>query len=139
MAETTIAHAAQQSTDQSSSELEHVSSVAARVLRGQELYREHAVDFEHKNGAWLIASDTVPGRVYEVRLGPAETCECADHEHRGSRCKHIVAATIAHAKSRVCSCCGQRVLYRLTTEVAEEDELLSWFVGDVICADCIRE
>jgi hypothetical protein len=30
------------------------------------------------------------------------------------------------------------VLGRFTTEVTEEDELLSWFPGDVLCADCIR-
>jgi hypothetical protein len=30
------------------------------------------------------------------------------------------------------------VLRRFTTEVSEDDGLLSWFPGDVLCADCIR-
>jgi hypothetical protein len=29
------------------------------------------------------------------------------------------------------------VLGRFVSEVSEDDELLSWFVGDQICADCI--
>jgi hypothetical protein len=118
--------------------LGHVGPIAERVLKGTRIYREHADDFVYRGGAWVIASDTVPGRVYEVRLGPIERCECPDHAHRGVACKHIYASRIAQSKSRVCSCCGQRVLGRFTTEVHEEHELLSWFVGDVICADCIR-
>jgi hypothetical protein len=27
---------------------------------------------------------------------------------------------------------------RFLSEVVEEDELLGWFVGDLICANCIR-
>jgi hypothetical protein len=123
MAKTIIAHPAPQST--------------TRIDLGRELYEEHADDFVYRHGAWLIASDTVPGRVYEVRLGPIETCECGDYERRGGPCKHIYSSRIAQSKSRVCSCCGQRVLGRFVSEVAEEDELLSWFVGDLICADCI--
>jgi hypothetical protein len=93
----------------------------------------------HKNGSWFIASDAVPGRAYEVRLGPVERCECGHYRHRGVVCKHVYAARTAQAKSRVCSCCGQRVLGRFATEVAEEDGLLSWFVGDALCSDCISQ
>ena len=75
---------------------------------------------------------------YAVRLGPVETCECADYEHRGSKCKHIVSAAIAESKSGSCSCCGHKVLGRFLSEVQEDDGLLSWFVGDELCADCIR-
>ena len=137
MATPSLAHPAYPSTDRSG-DLEHVSSVAARVLRGQALYREHAEDFVYRNGAWLVASDAVPGRAYEVRLGPVERCECGHYRHRGVVCKHVYAARIAHSKSRICSCCGHRVLGRFVTEVTEDDALLSWFVGDVLCADCIR-
>jgi hypothetical protein len=51
--------------------------------------------------------------------------------------KYLTAATIAHAKSSRCSCCGHRVLNRVLSEVVEEDELLGWFVGDLLCADCV--
>jgi hypothetical protein len=138
MAETIIAHPAHESTDQSS-DLEHAGPIAERVLRGQRLFEDHGNDFVYRQGAWIIASDTVPGRAYEVRLGPVERCECADHTHRGVACKHIFSARIAQSKSHVCSCCGSRVLGRFVTEVQEEDELLSWFVGDLICSACISE
>jgi hypothetical protein len=53
-------------------------------------------------------------------------------------CPHIYAATIARAKSMTCSCYGQCVPWRLVTEVQEEHELLSWFVGDRLCVDCLH-
>jgi hypothetical protein len=81
----------------------------------------------------------VPGSKtgYLVNLD-AQTCECKDAEYRGAGCKHLVAASIAHAKSRPCSCCRNRVLGRFLAEVTEEDGLLSWFVVAEICADCVR-
>ncbi len=115
----------------------HQSTADTRVQRGRELYRQHAEDFVYRNGVWIIASDTVAGRSYEVNL-VRETCECADFEHRGRPCKHIYGARLAHAKSSPCACCGHRVLNRFLSEVAEEDELLGWFVGDMLCADCVK-
>jgi hypothetical protein len=53
-------------------------------------------------------------------------------------CPHIYAATIARAKSMTCSCYGQCVPWRLVTEVQEEHELLSWFVEDRLCVDCLH-
>ncbi len=108
-----------------------------RVERGRKLFEERSVEFRHEHGVWWVPSCT-GASVYGVRLGPVETCECADFEYRGGLCKHVYAARIAETKSRTCSCCGQRVLGRFTTEVHEDDELLSWFPGDVLCADCIR-
>ena len=67
-----------------------------------------------------------------------ETCECADFQIRNVTCKHMTAAVLAQAKSSPCSCCGQRVLNRFLDEVTEDDELLGWFVGDQLCADCVR-
>jgi hypothetical protein len=110
-----------------------------RIAEGRGFYAEFGHTFRHEHGAWIVPSRTVEGRVYEVRLGPVEACECKDHEHRGVKCAHIVAASIARAKSRRCSCCGQRVLGRFLSEVTEDDALLSWFVGDELCADCIKE
>ncbi len=112
---------------------------ARTTLFGQflRLFEERAVEFRHDHGVWWVPSCSGTS-FYGVRLGPVETCECADFEYRGDPCKHVYAARIAESKSRVCSCCGHRVLGRFTTEVSEDDELLSWFVGDVLCADCIR-
>ncbi len=107
------------------------------LQRGRQLFEERSVEFRHERAVWWVPSCTGVG-FYGVRLAPVEVCECADFEHRGPRCEHIIAASIAESKSRVCSCCGHRVLGRFTTEVSEDDGLLSWFPGDVLCADCIR-
>ena len=89
-------------------------------------------------GLWCVPTGS--GGFYAVALEPKQRCECADYKHmRGPACQHIVAASIARAKSRTCSCCGLLVLGRFTSEVSEDDELLSWFPGDVLCSDCIRE
>ncbi len=120
-----IAHTAQESTDDKS------------IERGRNLFAEHAVEFRHERGAWLVPSQNGIG-FYEVRLSPSEFRECADYEHRGGRCKHIHAASIAQAKSGTCSCCGHRVLNRFLSEVEESDNLLSWFVGDLLCSDCLK-
>jgi hypothetical protein len=127
MATATIAHSAHQST------------LVDRIAEGRGLYAELGHTFTHARGAWLIPSRTVEGRVYEVRLEPVETCECKDYEFRGVKCAHIIAGSIAQAKSRVCSCCGHRVLGRFLSEVTEDDALLSWFIGDELCSDCIKD
>lgn len=49
-----------------------------------------------KGDAWMIPSSIGDGGKYAVRLrkdGP--TCSCPDHETRGGRCKHIIAAEYA--------------------------------------------
>jgi transposase len=43
------------------------------------------------------------------------------------------------AKSQSCSCCGQRVLNRFLLAVVEEDELLGWFVGELLCERCCAQ
>ena len=115
-------------------------SIDERAEQGRELFRERSVQFRHEHGAWLVpsANDAVVS-FYKVRLGSVEVCECLDFKHRGEPCKHIRAATLAQSKSGTCSCCGQRVLGRLHSEVTEDDGLLSWFAGDLICADCIKQ
>jgi hypothetical protein len=128
MARSSLARSGHQSNDK----VEH----DPRVLRGQRLFREHAQAFVWKRGTWYVPSEN-GGGYYSVKLGPIETCECADFEQRAARCKHIASATIAQAKSGVCSCCGHRVLGRFLSEVEESDCLLSWFVGDALCSDCI--
>jgi hypothetical protein len=121
---------------------QETKSRAERIVRAQRLFEEHAGEFVYRDGIWHVPSAATNGTTtYEVTLQP-ERCECPAFEHAPKdgtpRCKHIIAASIAHAKSGVCSCCGQRVLGRFITEVNEDDGLLSWFPGDVLCADCIR-
>jgi hypothetical protein len=114
----------------------------ARAERGRRLFEERYNEIEHlENGCWLVPSSNLLNGSYIVSLRQPEEprCECADHTYRGSRCYHIIAAEIADSKSRTCSCCGHRVLGRFTEEVTEDDGLLSWFPGDVLCADCIRK
>jgi hypothetical protein len=108
----------------------------ARIRRGRQLFEDHADEIVFlENDIWAVPG-TLTTHLVNVRLS---RCDCADYEHRGALlCKHQVAASIANAKSRTCSCCSERVLGRFTTEVTEEDGLLSWFVGDVLCAECIR-
>jgi hypothetical protein len=67
-----------------------------------------------------------------------ESCECAAYAYQSGSCKHIYAALIARAKSTTCACCGNRVPWRFVSEVQEEDELLSWFVGDRLCSGCVH-
>ncbi len=109
-----------------------------RAGRGRDLYAAHADEIKFEHGSWYVPSGTVEGRFYAVRLGPVERCECPDHEHRGAKCLHVTAAIIARAKSTTCDCCGNRVPWRFVSEVQEDHEMLSWFVGDRICADCVR-
>jgi hypothetical protein len=109
-----------------------------RVQRGRELYAERWAEFRFEHGSWFVPSTTVEGRFYAVRLGPVETCECPDYSYRGAKCLHVTAATIARAKSTTCACCGARVPWRFATEVTEDDALLSWFVGQRLCGDCVH-
>ena len=118
-------------------DLEHVSAVAARVLRGQDLYREHAADIRFEDGTWLVPSQHDATSVYEVTLGRrGEFCECRDFERRGSACKHVHAAQIARAKTARCAGCGARFPRREIVEVHEDHENLTWFVGDELCRSC---
>ncbi len=112
---------------------------SSREERGRQIFEERYNEITHVAGdEWYVpASALLDGR-YVVRLGDNPSCECPDHEYRGATCKHIIAATIANAKSRTCSCCSRRVLGRFTEEVTEDDELLSWFPGDELCVECIR-
>ncbi len=126
MAKSIIAHPGKEST--------------ARADRGLEVFEERYNEVEHVAGnMWSVPSSNLLTGTYLVRLGDNLSCECADYTYRHRECKHIAAAQLAENKSRVCSCCNRKVLGRFTTEVSEDDGLLSWFVGDVICADCIRE
>ncbi len=125
MAKPILAHPAQETT--------------TRTERGVEILEDRYNEVEHVAGeTWSVPSSNLLVGTYHVRLGDAPSCECADFTYRQRNCKHIATAQLAESKSRVCSCCNRKVLGRFTTEVSEDHELLSWFPGDVLCADCIR-
>ncbi len=113
-----------------------------RVQRGRDLYTEHAdeIRFDSADKVWLVPSQHDLTSVYEVILSRrGESCECRDFEFRGLACKHILAATIAHAKTATCSGCGDRVRHRDLTEVTEDHESLTWFPGDQLCDPCLHD
>ena len=116
-----------------SSDLEHVSGITARVLRGQKLYAEHAEEIRFEDGAWLVPSQH-DATSYEVHLGRrGESCECADFERRGGSCKHVVAATIARAKTAPCAGCGGRFRYRELRPAPADN--LTFFEGELLCTE----
>ncbi len=111
-----------------------------RAERGVEILEDRYNEVEHMGGdTWSVPSSNLLTGTYHVRLGDAPTCECADFTYRHRECKHIAAAQLAESKSRVCSCCNRKTLARFTNEVSEDDGLLSWFPGDVLCSNCVRE
>ena len=130
---------------------EHVGSIlpraicpSARELRGIALFEEHGNRIRFEDGVWLVPSQHGGTSVYEVVIGlRGDVCECSDfvEPRRGKRpgdpCKHIIAATIARAKTAPCSGCGSRFRHRELTEVTEEHASLTWFEGDRLCECCL--
>jgi hypothetical protein len=107
---------------------------STREQRGLALYRERAAEIKHVRGAiWSVPSCTRAG-VYLVDLADG-ICTCADMPPAGEVCKHTTAATIARAKSGVCSGCGGRPRRRDMVEVLEENHL-TFFEGDQLCRTC---
>ena len=107
------------------------------ALRGRQLWEEHANEIKFEDGTWLIPSQSDLTSVYEVVLGRrGESCECAAYAYQSGSCKHIYAASIARAKSSPCAGCGRRFRHRDLTEVLEDHESLTWFVGDLLCWSC---
>ncbi|MDP8952500.1 MAG: SWIM zinc finger domain-containing protein [Actinomycetota bacterium] len=111
-----------------------------REQRGLVLWRDHAdaIRFDADERVWLIPSVSDGGTsVYEVSIGrKGESCECRDFEFHGERqpCKHIVAATIARAKTAACSGCGGRFPHRELVEAMEDD--FGTFEGERYCPPC---
>ncbi len=110
---------------------------STRELRGIALYRDHADEIRFERGVWFVPSLSEATTVYEVRIGTkGASCECADHCYRGVPCMHVHAATIAKAKTRVCSGCSGRFRGRDLFEVGDDD--LAYFEGDELCRGCAR-
>jgi hypothetical protein len=110
-----------------------------RGQRGCGLYREHAEEITFEDGIWYVPSQHDVTSVYEVVLGRrGDACECEDFEYRHPEggCLHIIAATIARAKTRQCAGCGQRFPHREIVEVSVGHESLVFFIGDPVCTSC---
>ncbi len=106
-----------------------------RLERGAELYREHFDRFAYVGGGvYLVPSGSDATSVYEVSVRGGERCECADHEHRGGRCKHVLALRIFKARTGTCAGCGERHRHRDMYEVP--DDHLTFFEGDELCRAC---
>lgn len=133
MAESIIAHPAHESTTE---------PAPGYVLRGLglfELHREEILAGYEGAGRWLIPSGSESGKLYEVRVGTVEDrhrCECIGFVHH-RHCSHVEAARRAAKLSAVCDACGTRVWWSELRQVEEDDELLSWYPGDVLCGACI--
>ncbi len=68
-------------------------------MRGLALFRERGHEIvEVGEDTYRVPSTT--GRGYYRADLTSGTCECADHEHRGAFCLHLVAATVTEAKKR---------------------------------------
>jgi hypothetical protein len=134
MAETSLAQRAHQSTPE--------EGPPAYVLRGRGLCETYRDDLQYIGGGkWLIPSGTESGKLYEARVGTRperHRCECVGFRHH-HHCSHVVCAKLAHRKSRICDGCGERRWWKHLNEVREDDELLSWFPGDVLCSGCIDQ
>lgn len=78
-----------------------------RVLRGLVLYREHTGEIEHAgHGVYTVpgcsgATYTVDLDVFADDSEARETCTCPDHKRTHATCKHITAATIFRARTRM--------------------------------------
>jgi hypothetical protein len=119
-------------------------TVPAYYLRGRGIYELHSEDILEGYlgaGRYLVSSGTTPGLVYEVRVSPMrparDRCECQGYARHG-HCSHHVAAQRVARRSAVCDACGVRQWWRELEQVHEEDELLAWFPGDVLCRACIK-
>jgi hypothetical protein len=106
-----------------------------RATRGLQLFRSRGDEIRRYRGTvWSVPSCGGEG-VYLVEL-TSGVCTCPDLPPKGESCKHVVAATVANAKSASCSGCGDRVPRRDLIEVTEDHESLTFFEGDHVCEDC---
>jgi hypothetical protein len=110
----------------------------SRIERGRKLFEEHGdeIRFDPVEKVWLVPSQHDGTSIYEVRLGREEVCECSDWMHRSPEggCKHVIAATLAKAKTFKCEGCGDRFPNREMFQVPEGH--LTFFEGDALCREC---
>jgi hypothetical protein len=114
----------------------HSAHPTTREERGLALYRERGDEIKHVRGSvWSVPSCSREG-VYLVDLAGG-VCTCGDMPPAGEVCKHTTAATIAYAKSGVCSGCGLRFRRRELVDLDESShDNLTYFDGDHLCRLC---
>ncbi|MDP9476665.1 MAG: hypothetical protein M3R38_13435 [Actinomycetota bacterium] len=114
------------------------------VLRGLGLFELHADEILHSYrgaGRYVVPSGTEANGLFEVRVGTRperNRCECrgfTSYKH----CSHVVAASRVAKRSAVCDSCGERRWDRELVEVTEDDDSLTWFVGDRLCKACVLD
>lgn len=104
-----------------------------REKRGIALFRERGGEVRHLEGwTWDVPSCSGEG-AYVVDLRE-ESCGCADRPPESKVCKHVVAATVVHAKSGECAGCGRKHRSRDLHPVPEDH--LAFFEGDELCGGC---
>jgi hypothetical protein len=107
-----------------------------REQRGLTLYLDRAQEIEHLGGHRLSVASCTGTHRYLVDL-KAETCSCDDAIHAARRCKHLYAASLAHAATATCSGCGIRCPRRGLIELFEGNhDDLTYFDGDLLCEGC---
>lgn len=108
---------------------------ASRLSRATEIVRESAREIAESAEGAVFHVPSSFGGYYVVSLS-RWVCECADFEHRGAPCKHLLAAEITRRKSACCADCNVRSLRCDLVEVTEDHDSLTWFVGDELCRPC---
>jgi hypothetical protein len=69
--------------------------VDLRELKALEIAARSKIAFA--DGAWLVPSQSSPGRKYRVTLDPP-ACSCEDFQLRQEACKHVIAARVVRAR-----------------------------------------
>lgn len=118
------------------SERRNVRTAATRADRALALYVEHFEEIaaSFRDGVYRVPSGGEEGESFAVRLTPAPSCTCPDHE--GGECEHVIAVRVVRKKTASCSSCGRRYRHRELKEITEDHESLTWFVGDQLCKGC---
>lgn len=107
----------------------------ARVQRGRALYEEHGekIISSYSKGQYKVPSSS-GGHHFVKVTSRQEACSCANHMYRRATCAHIIAATMAKAKSAVCEECRKRFRHRDLYEVMESD---TYEEGMRLCVGCV--
>jgi hypothetical protein len=109
---------------------------STREDRAREIVRMHGREMAESDRGSIYHVPSSGGTSYYVVSLSRQVCECSDWQSRGEACKHLIAATIVHAKVGHCADCNRRHLRRDLVEVTEDHDSLTWFVGDELCRQC---
>ena len=67
---------------------------AARITKAATLVQAKDV-WPMTDGTFLVGSSSDTVKAYLVTRKPVWHCDCPDHTHRGTTCKHILAAMLS--------------------------------------------